>query len=69
MSRLTQEKAWQALLAHRKEMDSVHLRTLFRDDPTRFETFSLRLDDLFLDYSKNRTTEDPNEQDPLRTAE
>ncbi len=44
-------------------------RTLFRDDPTRFETFSLRLDDLFLDYSKNRTTEDPNEQDPLRTAE
>ena len=56
MSRLTQEKAWQALLTHRAEMDSVHLRSLFRDDPTRFETFSLRLDDLFLDYSKNRIT-------------
>jgi glucose-6-phosphate isomerase len=37
-------------------MTHVHLRDLFTADPQRFDRFSLRLDDLLLDYSKNRVT-------------
>jgi len=46
--------AWQALADHQQEMASVHMRDLFAEDPGRFERFSLRLDDLLFDYSKNR---------------
>ena len=57
MSELTQSPAWQALKAHQCEMATSHLRTLFASDPQRFERFSFRLDDLLLDYSKNRISE------------
>jgi glucose-6-phosphate isomerase len=39
-------------------MAGTHLRDLFRDDPGRFDRFSLRQDDLLLDYSKNRVSEE-----------
>jgi glucose-6-phosphate isomerase len=58
MSRLTQSPAWQALVAHRAEMDRTNMRALFAADPGRFQKFSLRLDDLLFDYSKNRVTEE-----------
>jgi glucose-6-phosphate isomerase len=49
--------AWKALQSHFAQIQSTHLRDLFRDDPNRFETFSLRIgEDLLLDYSKNRIT-------------
>lgn len=35
-------------------MSSVHMRDMFADDPQRHDTFSIRFDDLLLDYSKNR---------------
>jgi len=57
MSTLTQSAAWKALQAHRTEIDKTHMRTLFESDRARFEKFSLRLDDLIFDYSKNRITE------------
>lgn len=53
---LTQSPAWQALAAHYRELAPVHMRELFAADPQRFERFSLRLDDVLLDYSKNRIT-------------
>lgn len=56
MSTLTSLPAWQALAAHRQEMESVHLRDLFAADATRFDRFSLELGDLLFDYSKNRIT-------------
>ncbi|MGO4723252.1 MULTISPECIES: glucose-6-phosphate isomerase [unclassified Inquilinus] len=56
MSDLTRSPAWTALDAHRKAMDGVHMRDLFAADPKRFDSFSLRLGDLLLDYSKNRVT-------------
>ena len=34
------------------------MRSLFADDPGRFERFSLKLDDLLLDYSKNLVTQE-----------
>ncbi len=56
MPTLTCSPAWQALSAHYEEMAHVHMRDLFANDPQRFETFSVQLDDLLLDYSKNRIT-------------
>ncbi len=57
MSELTKSPAWRALEAHQREMAASHLRALFARDPQRFERFSLRFDDLLLDYSKNRVSE------------
>lgn len=56
MSTLTNSSAWQALAAHRQEMENVHLRDLFAADTARFDRFSLELGDLLFDYSKNRIT-------------
>lgn len=43
-----------ALLAHRKRLDDKPMRELFANDPARFTGFSVRADDIMLDYSKNR---------------
>ena len=70
MSRLTTLPAWQALLAHRTAMNTVHLRDLFAQDPQRFDRFSLTFRatpvegtrqapvELLFDYAKNRITEE-----------
>jgi glucose-6-phosphate isomerase len=50
--------AWRALERHRRELESVHLRELFASDPGRFRRFSLRLNDIVFDYSKNRVTDE-----------
>jgi glucose-6-phosphate isomerase len=47
---------WRKLQDHRKTWKGLHLRELFRKDKKRFERFSLALDDLLLDYSKNLVT-------------
>ncbi|MFM8331197.1 MAG: glucose-6-phosphate isomerase [Candidatus Methylumidiphilus sp.] len=57
MSRCSQLPAWQLLQEHQWEISRLHLRDLFDADPQRFERYSLRLDDLLFDYSKNRITE------------
>ena len=54
MSKLTQSPAWRALGAHYAVIGSIHMRQMFRDDPARFDRFSLRLGNLLFDYSKNR---------------
>ncbi len=45
---------WKALQAHFKQMEGVHLRQLFAEDPDRAGRLSLEADDLLVDYSKNR---------------
>jgi glucose-6-phosphate isomerase len=50
--------AWKALEEHYRQDKLLQMRDLFRQDPRRFDKFSLRLDDLLLDFSKNRVTED-----------
>lgn len=55
---VTELPAWQALLAHRQDMEGRHMRELFAQDPHRFERYSLRLGDLLFDYSKNRITDE-----------
>ena len=49
---------WKALQAHYKELASSHLQDLFAADPWRAAAFSLNVDGLLLDYSKNRITAD-----------
>lgn len=56
MSKLKETPAWQALEAHYDSVRDLHMRDLFAEDPERFSKFSLRDDDLLLDYSKNRIT-------------
>ncbi|MBK8172662.1 MAG: glucose-6-phosphate isomerase [Sandaracinaceae bacterium] len=58
MSKLTESVAWKTLLAHRERMEGVHMRQLFADDPKRFAKFSRLAAGLFVDYSKNRVTEE-----------
>jgi len=57
MSALTQSPAFRALASHKSELAGSSLRELFDQDPNRFERFSLTLDDLLFDFSKNRLTE------------
>jgi glucose-6-phosphate isomerase len=58
MTGLTASPAWQALSAHHAEIKDLHLRTLFADDPGRAERFSAEGAGLFLDFSKNRITDE-----------
>lgn len=51
-------QAWQALAAHYDTVKDTHLRTLFAADPGRAERFAVEGAGLFLDYSKNRITDE-----------
>jgi glucose-6-phosphate isomerase len=55
---LTQRAAWKALETHHEKVRSVTLRSLFSDDPERAARFTIEAAGLFLDYSKNRITEE-----------
>src|SRR5260370_25795606 len=54
---LTQRPAWKALAAHHKNVRRLHLRDLFAKDPKRGERITAEPAGLFLDYSKNRVTD------------
>ncbi len=53
MSTLTQSTTWKALEEHFKEIRQSHMRDMFVEDPQRFDKFSLNLNDILFDYSKN----------------
>jgi glucose-6-phosphate isomerase len=55
---LVNRQSWKALQAHYKEIRAVHLRTLFADDPQRGTRLTAEAAGLFLDYSKNRITDE-----------
>ncbi len=55
---LTSLKAWKDLKSHAREVAKVHLRTLFADDAKRGERMTAEGVGLFLDYSKNRVTDE-----------
>jgi glucose-6-phosphate isomerase len=58
MTALTASPSWRALTEHHGEIKDLHLRTLFADDPGRAERFAAEGAGLFLDYSKNRITDE-----------
>src|SRR4030095_9336607 len=50
----TSTQAWLLLKKHQKEeMQRMHMKTLFENDPERFKKFSLNFNDILFDYSKN----------------
>jgi len=49
---------WKALEAHHLKVRGLHLRNLFADDPNLGERMTLEAAGLFLDYSKNRITDE-----------
>ena len=55
---LTERAAWKALAAHYPKLRELHLRKLFAEDPKRGERLTAEGAGLFLDYSKNRVTEE-----------
>ena len=55
---LTQRPAWGALGAHYQKVRDLPLRTLFADDPGRGERLTAEAAGLYLDYSKNRVTDE-----------
>jgi glucose-6-phosphate isomerase len=55
---LAKRPAWEALAAHHKKVKGLHLRDLFAADPKRGERLTAEAVGLFLDYSKNRVTEE-----------
>jgi len=50
--------AWKTLTAHHRTVRPLQLRQLFADDPTRGERMTVEAAGLFLDYSKNRITDE-----------
>ncbi|HET7743851.1 MAG TPA: glucose-6-phosphate isomerase [Gaiellaceae bacterium] len=55
---LRQRRAWRALERHHAEVKDVHLRDLFAQDPARGEHLAAEGAGLYLDYSKNRVTDE-----------
>ena len=55
---LTSRKAWKALQAHYEKVRAVHLRDLFASDPKRGERLTAEDAGIFVDYSKNRITDE-----------
>src|SRR4026208_21991 len=54
----TERHAWKALVAHQQKIRDLHLRKLFADDPKRAERMTVEAVGLYLDYSKNRVTDE-----------
>jgi glucose-6-phosphate isomerase len=54
----SKQSAWKALTAHYKAVSKLHLRQLFADDPKRGQRMAVEAGGLYLDYSKNRVTDE-----------
>ena len=52
----TTTAAWKKLAAHHETVHRLQMKNLFAEDPRRFERFSIRFNDILVDFSKNRIT-------------
>ncbi|MGA7274263.1 MAG: glucose-6-phosphate isomerase [Candidatus Udaeobacter sp.] len=55
---VSERGAWNALVAHYQNVRELHLRKLFADDATRGKRMTIDAVGLYLDYSKNRVTDE-----------
>jgi glucose-6-phosphate isomerase len=55
---LTRSDAWEALRRHHEQVAGTHLRELFREDEDRGDRLTAEAAGLYLDYSKNRVTDE-----------
>ena len=58
MTATVERQSWKALESHYKEVSKLHLRELFAEDPERGERMAVDAVGLYLDYSKNRITDE-----------
>ena len=58
MTNLTRYPVWDKLCQHQKTIAKTHMRDLFANDSARFDKYSLKFEDLLLDYSKHRITDE-----------
>lgn len=58
MSQLTQSQAWLALAEHYQQIKDIHMRDMFESDKNRFDKYSIQLNDILYDYSKNRINDE-----------
>jgi glucose-6-phosphate isomerase len=56
--RATKQTAWKALASHYKNVSKLHLRQLFAEDPKRGQRMAVEAVGLYLDYSKNRVSDE-----------
>ena len=54
----TETSAWEKLQRHYDDVKNQHMVELFNNNSERFQQFSLRFEDILVDYSKNRITEE-----------
>jgi glucose-6-phosphate isomerase len=54
----TTTNAWKKLEEHFKNIEDVHMKNLFADNHNRAEKFTIQWEDFYIDYSKNRITEE-----------
>ncbi|MGO9378214.1 MAG: glucose-6-phosphate isomerase [Dissulfurispiraceae bacterium] len=54
----TKTESWKKLSDHFKQIKGLHMKELFAKDPDRFSKFSIRYQDILVDCSKNRITEE-----------
>lgn len=54
----TSTEAWKKLQNHFKEVRNLHMKDLFEQDSNRANKFTIKWDDFYVDYSKNRITEE-----------
>jgi len=58
MQKLTERASWKALQAHFEQVKDVRMRDMFDQDNNRFKKFSAQMDDILLDFSKNRINDE-----------
>ena len=54
----TQTEAWSMLSTHFIDIEDKQIASYFTEDPKRFENFSIGFEDILIDYSKNRISQD-----------
>lgn len=58
MSALIKSTSWLALTKHYNDIKHIHMRDMFEEDAKRFDKYSLELNDILYDFSKNRINEE-----------
>jgi glucose-6-phosphate isomerase len=58
MSHLTQSETWTSLAHHYDAIKDIHMRKMFDQDENRFNKFSIQVNDILYDYSKNRINDE-----------
>ncbi len=54
----TLSPAWSKLQEHYRTIKDIHMKDLFASEPERFNRYHIRFDDILVDYSKNRITDE-----------